>query len=124
VSSHRMQAEQANEAISAGWPLSGLAETGAKNLKTMIDIQADFFSTAADLNKEWLGRLKSQAELTSDFIAELAEARSIPDVVQSCEDCFGHQMELFTVDARRLLDVGRKAMDRLVHDGSGFTANS
>jgi hypothetical protein len=109
--------------VAAGMPgftFPEFAEVGKKSIEAMLDMESGFFATIDELNKHWLARAKSQAELASELIAKLSEVRSIPDAASACQDCAGRQMEMFAEDSRRIFAAGQKVMERFLHNGGAL----
>jgi phasin protein len=120
----KSKSQQGDGAAVPGWSFPDLATAGSKNLQSMFDMQSELLSTMADLNKEWLARATSHAQLTSQFIGKLSEARTIPDAAQSYQDCIKQQMEMLTDDTRRVVDASRKIWERFAQNSGGFAASS
>jgi hypothetical protein len=99
-----------------------LADTGKKQFESMIGVQKQFVETASEMNRAWIARAQSEANLVSDFIGKLASARSLPDVASAYQECMGRQLQIFAEDGRRLFDDSEKIMrasTRLFSNGSG-----
>src|SRR5512144_145661 len=89
--------------------ITDFAETGRKQLETMLDLQKKFFDPE-EMSREWAARAKAEADLATEFAEKLSAAKSMPEVAGVCQEWMSRRMEMFTEDSRRLFADGQKFM--------------
>ena len=89
---------------------ASLTEAGTKGIESMMTMQTEFFNAVREINEGWFGRANSEIELTSEFFAKLAAARSIPDAMAASQEWANRRMEMLAEDSRHLLSDGQKIM--------------
>jgi hypothetical protein len=77
----------------------------------MIDMQAEIFSTLAQINRDWFDRAKSEARLASELFAKLTAAHSVPDVKAAYQEWHSQRMQMFADDRRRFFSKSQKFME-------------
>ena len=58
-----------------------LAAIGKQRFQDFVSAQAELLDQLRELNEVWLDRLRSEANLASEFTVKLTEARSIPEAM-------------------------------------------
>jgi hypothetical protein len=98
-------------------------DAGRKQIEAMLDMQSRIFETFNEMNKTWLVQAKSEADLASEFMAKLTEARSIPDAAKVCQDCAGRQMEMMADQTSRFFAANEKVFGRFLHNGGASVSS-
>jgi hypothetical protein len=87
------------------FPFGDLAVLGAKRVDECLSAQAELVKTVEGINRRWLGRMKSETALASDFAEHLAAARTFPDVMAACRQWTSRRLELMAEEGRHILDA-------------------
>jgi hypothetical protein len=100
---------------SAGSPMSDLippelAKMGKQSAEALARAQQDFIASVEEMNRDWLVRMQSEAQLASELAAKLAAARSVPDAASVYQEWMGQRMAMFAEDSQRLLAKTQKFM--------------
>jgi Phasin protein len=95
----------ASDALSASF-----AEAGKKRVADMFKLQAEFSKFLQEANQNWFAHLKSETSAASQFAAELAAARSLPETAKAWEQWATRRMELFTAESKELFAEAEKFM--------------
>jgi len=87
--------------------LLGLAR---KQIESLLEVQKELMTELEGINQELFTRAKKEAELASEFMGRLADARSVPDATTTCQEWATKEMELLAADGRNLFEHGGKIM--------------
>jgi len=96
------------------------AAAGKKRFEDFVNSQSELFGQIQDANRQWLDRVRTEANLTSEFATKLTAARSIPDAMTACQDWTARRFELMAEDGRHLLADTQKFIEtgaRLLSNG-------
>ena len=63
-----------------------LAAIGQQRFQDFVSAQDELLNQLRKLNEIWLDRLRSDANLASEFTAKLTEARSIPEAMSASQE--------------------------------------
>ena len=63
-----------------------LAAIGQQRFQDFVSAQAEFLNQLRKLNEIWLDRLRSDANLASEFTVKLTEARSMPEAMSASQE--------------------------------------
>jgi hypothetical protein len=94
------------------------AELGRQRLEALMGAQKELFETFEEVNRDWVSRAKSEAELASEFFAKLVSAKSLPDAARIYQECAGRQLDMLAEDSRRFLVASQKIMNCVWQNGS------
>jgi cell division septum initiation protein DivIVA len=89
---------------------SELLDIAKKRIETLFDAQKDLLQTLEGINHEFFSRAKKEAELASEFVGNLASARSVPDATTTYREWATKEMELLAADGRQMFAHGEKIM--------------
>ena len=64
-----------------------------------------------EMNREWLARLQSEVDLTTDISGKLTTARSLPEVTTAVQHWAGRRMAIFAEDGRRFIADSQKLIE-------------
>jgi Phasin protein len=97
----------------------GEAQTAA-----MFETQKELLDTFEQINREWLARAKSEADLWSELATKISRAHSVPEALGAGQECVAHWMRMAVDDGRRLFDDGQKVVNTITRhypkNGRGF----
>jgi hypothetical protein len=96
---HREQAEAIQETTA-----EVMAGT-KKRLDEFASVQRDFF---AETSRHWLDRMRTEANLASEFSAKLMAVRSLPDAMAVGQEWASRRMEMMAEDYKYLFDGMQK----------------
>jgi Phasin protein len=109
------QNEPRSEPTEQSFPLNLMptefAEIGKKGIENFINAQTELFDNVQELNREWLRRIQSEANLTSEFASKLTTARTPPDAMTVCQEWSRRRLELMAEDGKHLLTDTQKLME-------------
>jgi len=63
-----------------------LAAIGQQRFQDFVSAQVELLHQLRALNEIWLNRLRSDANLASEFTAKLTESRSIPEAMSASQE--------------------------------------
>ena len=89
-----------------------VADMGKKQVEAMVDMQKQFMQTTEELNREWVDRLKAEAELVTEFANKLTAAKSIPETVAICQEWMTRRMEMFASDMQKFMTLTTRLVPR------------
>jgi hypothetical protein len=102
---------------------SAMAKAG---MDTLAKLQNEVSGTFEEATQYWITRAKSEAELTSDLVAKLAAAPSVPAATAMYHEWMGQRMQRLAEDSQKFVTDCQKlgsSWTRLVANG-GLTASS
>lgn len=115
------RSDQAQQAKISGMIPSEFAEFSKQRLEALAEIQKEFLETLESFNQVFFERAKTEANLTSEMVAKLSSARSVPETADACRELLGKRMEILADDSRRFFAEGQKFMElgaRFLTNGS------
>lgn len=92
----------------------------AKRVDECLSAQAALVKMFDAMNRQWLDRMQSEANLASDFAAKLRVARTFPDAMAICQEWTSRRLELMAEDGKHLLADAQKFIEaegRLMSNG-------
>jgi hypothetical protein len=101
-----------------------LAEMGRQRSEATVQTQNGYFDKLQEMNREWLARLQSEVDLTTDTSGKLTTARSLPEVTTAVQHWAGRRM-VFAEDGRRFIADSQKLIEigaRLFSNGRSGAA--
>ena len=115
----------AKESQTGTFPLPGLipaqfAEMGKKRIEEFVNAQTELLNKLQETNSQWFDRVKTEADLTSEFAAKLTAARSIPEIATVYQEWTSRHMEMAAEDAKRIFSDGQKFAETSAHLLSGL----
>jgi hypothetical protein len=81
---------------------ASMFKSGKERTEAMLGIQKELLDMYDQAGRDWLARIKSEAELWSELAAKLSAARSVPEAVELYQQCISQRMKMVTQDAQRL----------------------
>lgn len=92
---------------------SSVFKLGKDRTEALLSMHKELLDTYDQASRVWLARIKSEADLWSEFATKLAGTRSLPDAMQSYQECVSQRMKIAAEDAQRLSDEYGNIMQRL-----------
>jgi hypothetical protein len=96
----------------SSFPLD-LVGLGRKQLEAIFEAQSKLVGTLPALSREWMSCAQAERELTSDLIAKLTAARTLPESARAYQEWLNRRMDMFAdetrmvwADTQKLVDVG------------------
>ncbi len=96
------------------------AAMGKKRMEEFANAQTELLDKLQEANRQWIGRMQSEANLASEFAAKLTAARSIPEAMTACQEWTSRRFEMMAEDGKHLLADTQKFMEtgaRLLSNG-------
>lgn len=89
----------------------GFAAAGRKGFEDFTKAQTELMEKLRELNRQWIERVQSEANLASEFASKLSAARSIPDAMSACQEWTSWRFEMMADDGKHLLADTQKFME-------------
>jgi hypothetical protein len=90
---------------------SELIAMGKKHIHEYVTAHSELLDKFQEVNRSWLDRLQTEADLSAEFTSKMTGVRSIPDAATVLLEWTNRQMEITTVDAKHVLADTRKIME-------------
>jgi len=97
------RANQQEKSSPPNFPFGDLAALGAKRADECLNVQTEFAKLFEEVNRQWVDRVQSEADLASNFAAKLTASRSIPDAMTAWQEWTSRRLGLMGEDGSRLL---------------------
>jgi hypothetical protein len=111
--------EAAGSAADAG-PMS-IFKLGKERTDAMLATQNELLETYEQASRAWLARVKSEVDLWSELAKKLTATRSVPEAMQSYQECVSKRMQMAAEDVRRLSEECEKVMHKVTRSmGNGW----
>ena len=91
---------------------AGKEQTGA-----MVAMQNELLKAYERASCDWMARAKSETDLWSNLAAKLMATRSIPEALESYQNCVAQRMQMAAEDGRRLLEECQKITQKSLSNG-------
>lgn len=114
------QTDEAEKSSQSSLIPPGFAAMGKKRLEELVGIQTEQWEKVQEVNRHWIDRMQSEATLTSEFVAKVTAARSIPEVGTAYQEWASQHMVMAAEDAKRIFADGQKLAEtgaRLLSSG-------
>jgi hypothetical protein len=85
-----------------------LAAIGKQRFQDFVSTQAELLNQLRELNEVWLDRLRSEANLASEFTAKFTEAHSIPEAMSASQEWTARRLQMMAEDGQQLTAVIQK----------------
>jgi hypothetical protein len=89
---------------------TGLLALGRAQSSRILTMQKRLLDAYEQIQLVWLARVRSEADLWSELVARLQEARPGPEAFQAYQQTLVQRMELAVQDGRRLIDETEKTL--------------
>jgi hypothetical protein len=76
-----------------------------KRLDEFASVQRDLFT---ETSRYWLDRMRTEADLASEFSAKLTTVRSVRDATAICQEWASRRMDMMAEDYKHLFDGVQK----------------
>ena len=86
---------------------------GKQQSAAMLSMQRELVEAYEQASRTWLARVQSEAEFWSDLASRLSTTRSIPEAMQSYQQCVSQRMQMAADDARRLSEEWAKTVQKI-----------
>ena len=118
--------DNANEAMTAVERAQSSAfKFGNERTEAMLRLQKELLDRCEQASRDWLTRLKSETELWSGLATKLAGTRSVPDAIQSYQECISQRVKMAAADAQRMSDEYGSIMQKINRSlTNGWSAGS
>ena len=96
------------------------AAMGQRRIEEFLNARTDLLEKLQELNKQWLERVQSEANLASELASKLTAARSIPDTMTACQEWSNRRFEMMAEDGKHAFADAQKFMEtgaRLLSNG-------
>lgn len=87
-----------------------LLALGRAQSSRILAMQKRLLDAYEQIQRVWLARVRSEADLWSELVARLQEARPGPEAFQAYQQTLVQRMELAVQDGRRLIDETEKTL--------------
>jgi len=91
-----------------------LAAIGNQRFQDFVSAQDEILNQLRNLNEIWLDRLRSDADLASEFTAKLAEVHSIPEAMAASQELATRRLQMMAEDGQQLAAVIQKLAETSV----------
>jgi len=88
-----------------------LVGLGKKRLDALFEAQSKLVDTLPALSREWMSCAEAERSLSSDLVAKLTAARSIPESAKAYQEWFSRRMDMFADETRMLFADAQKFVD-------------
>ena len=104
------QRESHVEGTEKSSPFSPLefAVIGKRYVDELGKAQVELVGKLQEMNRQWLDRMNTEANLTSEFTSKLTSARSVPEAMTACQDWTSRRLEMIAEDGQHILDDAQK----------------
>jgi hypothetical protein len=101
-------ASEQNEAMApVGSAAIPIFELGKQQMDMALGLQKEFLDACDQASRNWIARVKSEAELWSDLAVKLARTHSVPDAMRLYQECLSQRIKMAADDAQRAsIDCG------------------
>jgi hypothetical protein len=107
--------EQQTGTTTPAAPLSSfpvdLVDLGNKRLQALFDAQSKLVDTLPALSRDWMSCAQAERELSSELLAKLTAARSLPESARAYQEWLSRRMDMFADETRMLLADTQKLVD-------------
>ena len=103
-----MEQRQAQGGLLSKQVTAELAAIGKQRFQDFVSAQDEILNQLRKLNEIWLDRLRSDADLASEFTAKLAEAHSIPEAMSASQELATRRLQMMAEDGQQLAAVIQK----------------
>src|SRR6516165_9098620 len=87
VSSHARvmmaQADKSTASATSTSIIADLSEIGKKRAEAVATMQAELFKEFQEISQYWTGRAKTEADLASELLSKLTDARSVQETAKA-----------------------------------------
>ena len=83
---------------------------GEARTEAMLAMQKDLVNVFEKISRTWAARIKSEADLWSEFATKISTAGSPPNALEACQHCMTLRMQMAAEDGRQLLDDSQQIM--------------
>jgi hypothetical protein len=94
-------------------------ELGKKQIEAFSNAPSELLNNLQQINKHWVGRMQSEANIASELVSNLTAARSIPDAMTACQEWTSRRLEMMVEDGQHVLADTQK----LIESGTHFLGN-
>jgi len=111
-----MAAKFDSEASAQGvpaWMPADFFKLGKERTDAMLAMQKELVDTYEQAGQAWLSRVKSEADLWSEFAAKLTGTHSVPEALSACQQTITQRMQMASEDGKRLSDEAQKFMQAI-----------
>ena len=91
-----------------------LAAIGKQRFQDFVSAQDELLNQLRKLNEIWLDRLRSDANLASEFTAKLTEARSIPEAMSASQEWTTRRLQMMAEDGAPASPLSQAAARRIL----------
>jgi hypothetical protein len=88
-----------------------LVGLGRKRLEAIFDAQSKLVDALPALGREWMSHAQAERELTSDLVAKLTAARTVPESARVYREWLARRLDMFAEETRTLLTDAQTLAD-------------
>jgi hypothetical protein len=105
--------------------VGSLFKLGKERTDAMLATQNELMETYEQASRAWLARVKSEVDLWSELAKKLTATRSLPEAMQSYQECVSKRMQMAAEDVRRLSEECEKVMHKVTRSmGNGWPTST
>ena len=93
---------------------------GQEYLREFGRVQTELFDKWQEINRHWLDRISTEANLGSELASHLTSARSVPEALATCQAWSSRRFHMMAEDGQHLLTDAQKLVEtgaRLLPNG-------
>jgi hypothetical protein len=111
-------ASRPSHADSAGSSAAKQAQTefsrmGEAQTEAMLQVQKELLDTYEQISREWLARVKAEADLWSELANKMSTVRSLPDALGTYQQGVAQRVQMAAEDGRRLFEDTQKIVNTM-----------
>jgi len=108
VAQKESHAEQAEKFSLFSLAPAQFTAMGRNYVEEFAKVQTELFDKLQDMNRQWLDRINSEANLVSQFASNVTSARSIPEAMTACQQWTSRRFEMMAEDGQHLFNDAQK----------------
>ena len=92
-------------------------KVGKEQTDAMVAMQNELLKAYEQASCDWMARVKSEMDLWSKLTGKLMATRSIPQALESYQNCVAQRMQMAAEDGQRLLEECQKITQKSLSNG-------
>jgi hypothetical protein len=101
----------ADKAFPFSFDRGEFAALGKKRMETFVNVQNELLEEIQEVNRHWLDRFQSEANLVAEYASQLSSARTIPDAMAVSRDWSAQYLQRLADDGKHLADDARRFVE-------------
>jgi hypothetical protein len=91
--------------------VTSLGEIGKKRAEAIAAVQTELFNGLQEISQHWVARAKSEADLASELVSKLTNARSVPESATAYQEWASRRTQMALEDGQRLFTDSIKLVE-------------